>query len=100
MSDLTEADVTAMRQQKDLAAFIKQAGREAAARCAARRALITRHPDLAEQVARILGHPHWNGYVAPERDATGRLNDSPIRRRLVAVLTEAEQRATTARSAA
>lgn len=89
---VSEDDVAAMRQQKDLAAFIKQASREAAARCAARVQIISRHPDLVERVTELLGRTNWNGYVPPEHDATGRINDSPIRAGLVAILTEAESR--------
>lgn len=97
---VTEADISAMRQQEDLAAFIKQTGKEAAARCAARVQIVGRHPDLVEQVAQLLGRTNWNGYVPPEFDATGRRNDSPNRIRLLAILAEAEQRGTTTRSAA
>lgn len=93
MPDITEADVAVMRKQGDLPAFIKQAVAAAAAECAARVKLINRHPDLAAQVADVLGHDRWNGYVAPEYDCTGRINTSPYRRRLVTILAEAEQRA-------
>ncbi|MGW6395433.1 hypothetical protein ACWFR1_34195 [Streptomyces sp. NPDC055103] len=92
-ASVTEADVSAMRQQQDLAAFIKQTSREAAARCAARVQIIARYPDLVERVTEQLGRDNWNGYIPPEHDATGRINTSPIRRRLVAILAEAEQRA-------
>lgn len=90
---VTEADVAAMRQQQDLSAFIKQTGREAAARCAARVQIISRHPDLVERVATQLGRSNWNGYIPPEHDATGRINSSPNRRVLLEILAEAEQRA-------
>lgn len=101
MSDITEADITALRQQQDLKTFMKDIAAQAAARCSDRVRLVARHPDLVEQVATVLGHPNWNGYLAPETDCTGRINTSPIRRRLVAILAEAEQRATTTtRSAA
>lgn len=85
-------DIRAMRQQKDLAAFIKQASAEAKQRCDERVRLVGRHPDLRERVDKILGRPNWNGYVGPEHDCTGRINDSPVRRRLVEVLEEAQQR--------
>ncbi|WP_329424041.1 hypothetical protein [Streptomyces sp. NBC_01268] len=100
MTDITEADVTALRQQNDLKAFIQDTNRQAAARCAARVRLVAHHPDLVEQVAAVLGHPNWNGYLAPDTDCTGRINTSPIRRRLAAILAEAEQRGTTTRSVA
>lgn len=92
---VSEDDVAAMRQQKDLASFIKQASRDAAARCAARVQIVGRHPDLVEQVAKLLGRTNWNGYVPPEHDATGRINDSSVRAGLVAILAEAQQRMTT-----
>lgn len=81
-----------MRQQQDLAAFIKQTGREAAARCAARVQIIGRYPDLVEQVAEQLGRTNWNGYIQPEHDANGRTNTSPNRAAILAILAEAEQR--------
>jgi hypothetical protein len=89
---VTEADVTAMRQQQDLSAFIKQTGREAAARCAARVQIVGRYPDLVERVATQLGRDNWNGYIQPEHDANGRINTSPNRAALLAILAEAEQR--------
>ncbi|HEX6518302.1 MAG TPA: hypothetical protein VF049_22265 [Nocardioidaceae bacterium] len=98
---ITEADVSAMRQQQDLAAFIKQTSREAAARCTARVQLVGRYPDLVERVAQQLGRTNWNGYIPPERDATGRINPSPNRHVLLEILAEAEQRtAATAQGAA
>lgn len=93
MSNITEADIAAIRQQNDLKAFMKDVAAQAAARCAERVRLVARHPDLVQQVADTLGHPNWNGYLAPDTDCTGRINTSPIRRRLVAILAEAEQRA-------
>ncbi|MEU0667156.1 hypothetical protein ABZ508_02735 [Streptomyces lavendulocolor] len=90
---VTEADVAAMRQQKDLAAYIKQIGREAAQRCAARRAAVLRHPDLTERLHDLLGPGDWNGYLAPELDSLGQPNDSHIRRRLAAIVAEAQARA-------
>ena len=92
---VTEADISAMRQQDDLSSFIKQAGREAAARCAARVQIVARHPDLVERVAKLLGRDNWNGYLGPEYDANGRRNDSTNRAGLLAILAEAEQRTTT-----
>lgn len=91
---IIQADVTAIRQQNDFAAYRQEIAREAAARCAARKASVARHPDLVDQVARILGHPNWNGFLAPEHDSSGRINNSPYRKALVAVIAEAEQRAT------
>lgn len=96
---VTEADVSAMRQQQDFTSFRQQITREAAARCAARVQIVSRYPDLVDRVAQQLGRSNWNGYIPPEHDATGRINTSPNRRVLLEILAEAEQRATT-RSAA
>ena len=92
MNDITEADIAAIRKQNDLKAFMKDVAAQAATRCAERVRLVARHPDLVQRVADTLGHPNWNGYLAPDTDCTGRINTSPIRRRLVAILAEAEQR--------
>lgn len=97
---VTEADVSAMRQQEDLAAYIKQTGKEAAARCAARVQIVARHPDLVEQVAKLLGRANWNGYISPEYDASGQRNTCPRRSGLLAILAGAEQRNNATRSAA
>lgn len=91
-ASITENDVSAMRQQQDLSAFIKQNGREAAARCAARVQIIGRHPDLVERVAEQLGRTNWNGYISPELDANGRRNPCRNRAVLLEILAEAEQR--------
>lgn len=97
---ITEADVSVMRQQDDLKTFRQQITREAAARCAARVQIVSRHPDLVERVAQQLGRDNWNGYIPPEHDATGRPNSSPNRRVLLEILAEAEQRSATGRAAA
>ncbi|MET9957392.1 hypothetical protein ABZ135_38355 [Streptomyces sp. NPDC006339] len=97
---ITEADITAMRQQEDLKAFRQQITKEAVARCAARVQIIGRHPDLVERVTKLLGRDNWNGFISPEYDASGRRNDSPNRTGLLAILAEAEQRTNATRSAA
>lgn len=99
-ASVTEADVAAMRQQQDLAAFIKQTGQEAKARCAARVQIVGRHPDLVERVAELLGRTNWNGYIGPEFDAMGQRNTCPRRAGLLEILAEAEQRTTTTRRVA
>lgn len=99
-ASVTEADVSAMRQQQDLAAFIKQTGREAGARCAARVQIVGRYPDLVERVAEQLGRSNWNGYIPPEYDATGRRNPCRNRAVLLEILAEAEQRGAEGRAAA
>lgn len=89
---VTENDISAMRQQKDLAAFIKQTNGGVGARCAARVQIVSRYPDLVKRVTDQLGHDRWNGYIPPEHDATGRINNSPNRRVLLEILAEAERR--------
>lgn len=99
-ASITENDVSAMRQQEDFTVFRQQITREAAARCAARVQIVGRHPDLVEKVAEQLGRDNWNGYIPPEHDATGRINNSPNRRVLLEILAEAEQRTAGTREAA
>lgn len=99
-ASITESDVSAMRQQEDFTAFRQQITREAAARCAARVQIIGRYPDLVERVAEQLGRSNWNGYIPPEHDATGRINNSPNRRVLLEILAEAEQRSASTNGAA
>ncbi|MGW0033632.1 hypothetical protein ACWDXD_27945 [Streptomyces sp. NPDC003314] len=91
-ASITEADVSAMRQQDDLKTFRQQITREAAARCAARVQIVGRYPDLVERVAEQLGRTNWNGYISPEHDATGRRNPCRNRAVLLEILAEAEQR--------
>lgn len=89
---VTENDVHAMRQQKDLTAYIKQTDQAAAAECARRKALVNRYPDLVERLHQIPGQKAWNGFIAPDT-WNGQLNDSYIRAALIDVAHEAEQRA-------
>lgn len=65
-----------------------------------RRSRVLAHPDLAQRLARSLGYTdpkHWNGYipprtVAPNVDHTVGINDSPIRRELLDILREVDER--------
>lgn len=91
---VTESDVHAMRQQKDLTAFIKQSDKDAARECARRKALVNRYPDLVDRLHQIPGQKAWNGYIAPD-SWNGQLNDSHIRAALIDLIHEAEQRAAT-----
>lgn len=93
-ASITENDMAVMRQQDDLKTFRQQITREAAARCAARVQIVGRYPDLVECVAQQLGRDNWNGYIAPEHDATGRRNPCRNRAVLLEILAEAEQRST------
>jgi hypothetical protein len=102
--NLTEQDVRELRKQGDLTRLIKQARAEAHAENARRRALVLKHPDLAEQLTQPpINHTtpqHWTGYIPPAHDPEtfggGQpLNTSPIRAALAALLEEAERRAGT-----
>lgn len=102
--NLTEQDVRELRQQGDLTRLLKQARAAGAAENARRRALVLKHPDLAERLTQPpISHTtpeHWTGYIPPAHDPEtfggGRpINTSPIRAALAALVAEAEQRAGT-----
>ncbi|MFJ4682009.1 hypothetical protein [Streptomyces sp. NPDC088789] len=99
--NLTEQDVRELRKQGDLVRLIKQARAAAHAENSRRRALVLRHPDLAERLTQPpISHTtpeHWTGYVPPAHDPEtfggGQpLNTSPIRAALAALVAEAERR--------
>ncbi|OXS35417.1 hypothetical protein [Streptomyces sp. XY006] len=102
--NLTEQDVAVLRRNPgDLLRLIKQARTNAAQENTRRRALVLRHPDLAERLTQPpIGHTtpqHWTGYVPPEYDAPSvggsqPINNSPIRAALAALVAEAEARDT------
>ncbi|MFF5404576.1 hypothetical protein ACFY8K_16955 [Streptomyces misionensis] len=104
--NLTEQDVRELRKQPgDLVRLIKQARTNAHAENARRRALVLKHPDLAERLTQPpINHitpQHWTGYVPPAHDPEnyggGRpINTSPIRAALAALVEEAERRASAA----
>lgn len=89
---LTTDDVRAMRQQKDLAAYIKEIGRERAVECARRKTLVHRYPDLLARLEKIPGQRQWKGFIAPA-EWGGKINNCPIRAQIIAIAEEAEQRA-------
>lgn len=99
--NLSEGDVRDLRRQGDLLTLIKQARAAAYAENKRRRALVLKHPDLAEQLTKPpIGHTtpeHWTGYVPPANDAYGLgggqpINTSPARKALAALVAEAEAR--------
>lgn len=100
--NLTEQDIHELRKNPgDLPRLIKQARAEAHAENARRRALVLRHPDLAERLTQPpINHTtpeHWTGYVPPAHDPEtfggGQpLNTSPIRAALARLVDEAERR--------
>jgi hypothetical protein len=101
--ELTEDDVRALRQQKDLMRMMREAGREAAVKDQARKELVLRYPDLAERLAKEHGlssADKWNGRIPPEFTGGGARNPWPIRTALVEIVAEAEARAATASRAA
>lgn len=88
-------DIGALRLQGDLLPYLQTARARAVAACQLRRQRVLAHPDLAGRLAELLqlARPEqWNGYIAPEHDATGLPNQSPIRAGLVEIVTEAELR--------
>lgn len=98
MTDIDPRDIAAMRAQGDLGDYLRQARETEAAANAARKRLVYRHPDLVDRL-RLIGQDPWNGRIPP-REWGGAINTSPIRVELLAIVDEAEQRTTTARSAA
>lgn len=88
-------DIAAMRQQGDLAEFIRQGIAAAQAENARRRKLVRRHPDLADRLTQKPG-PHssperWSGYVSPDT-WNGAANNSPERALIAEIVAEAERR--------
>lgn len=61
-----------------------------------RRKLVLSHPDLAKELCSfVIGYSkpeNWNGWIPPELDSYGALNDSPRRAALVRLVAEAEGR--------
>lgn len=97
MTDLTEDDVHAMREQDDLKAYIRDACTAATNEAARIRRAVLARPDLAQQLTEPpLSCPTpeaWTGYIPPSH-WHGSHNDSPIRTQLLALLTQAETRQT------
>lgn len=92
---IDEADIAAMHLQGDLVEFLKVSIRDGRAAAERRRALILRHPDLAERLTKdplnYTTPEHWNGSVPPETWREAR-NDSPRRPAILALLDEAQRR--------
>lgn len=101
MPELTEDDVRALRQQKELALMLKDGNTRAKAECERRKRLVLSYPDLAEQLTvKPLGYARpdcWNGGLGTDQIQDGRPNRSPIYRQLAAICAEAERRAADAR---
>jgi hypothetical protein len=95
--DLAEDDIRALRQQKDLARFMRDGMAAGRAACDARKRLVLQHDDLAQQLTQkpiALARPDcWNGFLPPEHTESGARNRSPVRAQLAALVTEAERRA-------
>ncbi|GGT43547.1 hypothetical protein [Streptomyces purpureus] len=98
MTDIDTRDITALRQQGDLGNYLRQAREQEAKTNAEHKRLVYRHPNLIDRL-RVLGQDPWNGRIPPA-EWGGAINTSPIRAALIEIVTEAEQRTTTARSAA
>ncbi|SDJ74766.1 hypothetical protein [Streptomyces indicus] len=103
MTDVSEEDIGLMRRQGDLADFIRAEVTRARNDCARRRAQVLAHPDLADRLTiaplNYATAQAWTGYLPPER-WNGRHNNSPTRTALVALISEAAQRAHTRYGAA
>ncbi|MGA5819704.1 hypothetical protein ACPC54_17820 [Kitasatospora sp. NPDC094028] len=103
--DLTEDDVRALRQQKDLARMLKDDNARAKADCERRKRLVLGYPDLAEQLTQpplAYARPDcWNGGLGTNEIQDGRPNRSPSYLQLARICAEAEHRsAATTRTAA
>lgn len=98
MSDpITLADARALMAENDVGRFIKHQMAEARRAAAYRRGLVLRYPDLAERLTEPpvkLARPDvWTGYIPPATDCVGALNTTPCRPALLALVAEAERRA-------
>jgi hypothetical protein len=95
MKPIEYDDVHALLAEGSLREVIGAACREAAEASAARRALILRHPDIAERLTQqplnFTTPQHWNGSVPPELWNQVR-NDSPRRPVLLEMVAEANRR--------
>jgi dihydroorotase len=94
--NISEDDVRALRQEKDLGRFIRDEKRAAMTRNAHRRGLVLAHADLAakltEQPLNFSQPERWTGFIPPATLCTGALNTSPVRPALLALVYAAEQR--------
>lgn len=96
MTEITEDDIRVLRQQNDLKTFMHDGMRAAHDMNNRRRALVLRHPDLAQHLCdpplKCPAPEAWTGYLPPEL-WNGRTNDSPIRTQLLAIVQAADSRA-------
>lgn len=99
-TELTEDDVRALRQQKDLARLLKEGNSRAKELCERRKRLVLGYPDLAERLTEpplAYARPDcWNGGLGTDEIQDGRPNRSPSYLQLAAICAEAERRAATA----
>jgi hypothetical protein len=95
--ELTEDDIRALQQQKDLGRFIRESLRAGASANTRRKQLVLAHDDLAEQLTQapiaLARADCWSGFMPPERLTDGRVNRSPVRTQLAELVAEAERRA-------
>ncbi|MER7174214.1 hypothetical protein [Streptomyces mesophilus] len=103
MTAVSEEDIGLMRRQGDLADFIRAEVTRARDDCDRRRAQVLSHPDLAGRLRTAPFNyptPHaWTGYLPPDQ-WNGHRNSSPARTALIALISEAAQRAHTRYGAA
>ncbi|MFF1790795.1 hypothetical protein ACFVX9_30560 [Kitasatospora sp. NPDC058243] len=99
MTDLTEDDIRALRQQKDLARMLKEGNARARIDSERRKRLVLGYEDLAEQLTQpplAYARPDcWNGGLGTDQIQDGRPNRSPSYRQLAEICAEAERRAAT-----
>jgi hypothetical protein len=93
----SEDDIAAIRAQGDFKRMWTESKRIEQAANDARKQLVLRYPDLADRLKQAHGltsAEYWNGRIPPEFVNGGKRNPSPIRAALVAIVAEAEARAT------
>ena len=91
MSQPTEWDISALRIQGDLSAYLRRCHAEAVATCKRRRAKVLAAPELASQLVNALqltSADQWSGYIPPEHDCNGIPNRSPIRAALMQLIAD------------
>jgi hypothetical protein len=102
--NISEDDVRALREQKDLNQFLKDQKRAAATRHAHRRGLVLSCPDLATKLTepplKYKTPEQWTGFIPPATQCSGAVNTTPVRPALLALVEEAERRAAKPRKAA
>lgn len=95
MKEISFDDVSALIAEGGLREMIRISVAQATSERTARRALVLRHPDLAQRLTQqplnFTKPEHWNGAIPPEtwREAP---NDSPLRPALLELVAEAEAR--------